>query len=217
MAITKVFINSDDSEFYNFLSEYAIPYFDSIVDSSSQITCKIGDDLAYIYNKTNGNNERHYFSTKSGSHIALSGNKPSYAVATSKGILIHCDVSYDSPTDIFISKTSSGSVGFAVLSVYYGGGYYYQNFYCYDFDNTPYMNYYISNNSNTSNYCFTILSPLRSNVQETSFACIPCIYTDSHLDSVYQLVANQYYNVAGTITDSDGHKYFTNGCLALAE
>ena len=216
MAITKVFITTDDSKFYDFLSEYATPYFDSIVDSPYQITCKIGDDLAYVYDKSDENN-RHYFSTKSGSYVALSGNKPGYAVATSKGILIHCGASNHSPTDIFISKTSSGSVGFAVLSDYYYGGSYYQSFYCYDFDNTTYMGYYISFESNTSNYCFTILSPLRSNVQETSFACIPCIYTDSHLDGVYQLVANQYYNVAGTIIDSDGHKYFTNGCLALAE
>lgn len=216
MAITKVLINTDDSNFYDFLSEYATPYFDSIVDSSSQITCKIGDDLAYVYDKTNVNN-RHYFSAKSGSYITFTGNKPSYAVATSKGILIHCDVSNYSPTDIFISKTSSGSVGFAIFGVYYSGGSYYKRFYCYDFDNTASMNYYISTDSNTSNYCFTILSPLRSNVQETSFACIPCVFADSHLDGVYQLVANQYYNVAGTIIDSDGHKYFTNGCLALAE
>lgn len=216
MAITKVFINTDDSEFYNFLSEYATQYFDSIVDSTNQITCKIGDDLAYVYDKNN-NDTRHYFSTKSGSHIYISGNKPSYAVDTSKGILIHCDVSNYSPTDIFISKTSSGSVGFAVLGAYYYGGNHYQHFYCYDFDNTTYMRHYIGDLSSTPNYVFTILSPLRSNVQETSFACIPCIYTDSHLDGVYQLVANQYYNVSGTITDSDGHKYFTNGCLALAE
>lgn len=216
MAITKVFINTDDSKFYDFLSEYATPYFDSIVDSSSQITCKIGDDLAYVYDKS-GINNRHYFSTKSGSYITSQGNKPRYAVATSKGLLVHCDGSGNSPTDIFISKTSSGSIGFAVFCVYYAGGVYYQRFYCYDFDNTPTMNHYISADSNTSNYCFTILSPLRFNVQETSFAYIPCIYTESHLDGVYQLVANQYYNVTGTITDSDGHKYFTNGCLALAE
>lgn len=216
MAITKVFINTDDSNFYNFLSEYATPYFDSIVDSSSQITCKIGDDLAYIYDKTSVDS-RHHFCAKSGSDITFEGNKPSYAVATSKGILIHCDVSNYSPTDIFISKTSSGSVGFAIFGVCYAGGSYYKRFYCYDFDNSSSISSYVSTTENTSNYCFTILSPLRWNLQKTSFAYIPCIYTDSHLDGVYQLVANQYYNVAGTITDSDGHKYFTNGCLALAE
>lgn len=220
MAINKYIINTSDpwGDLFTILQENATNFFDSIeIDNNNKITCKVGEDTALLINTGSSNNDLYDFYTKNGNHQTIEGSNPTYVVITSKGIMIHSNTSNYIPTDLFICKTNNGDLAFACLGVYYGGSSYYKKFWSIDYENTPNIAAFFSNSDN-SNTLWSVLSPLRGDsVKKTTFNPILCYQAESHLDGVYQLTYNQYYNIYGEITDSDGHKYFTNGCLAIAE
>ena len=220
MAINKYIINTSDSwgDLFNILQENATNFFDSIeIDNNNKITCKVGEDTALMIHTGSTNNGLYDFYTKNGNDQTIEGSTPTYVVITSKGIMIHSNTSEYIPTDLFICKTNNGDLAFACLGIYYTVGYYYKRFWSIDYENTPNIGAFFSNSDNSNNL-WPALSPLRGdNVKKTTFNPILCYQAESHLDGVYQLTYNQYYNIYGIITDSDGHRYFTNGCLALAE
>ena len=219
MAINKYIINTSDSwgNLFAILQENATNFFDSIeIDNNNKITCKVGEDTALLINTGSSNNGLYEFYKKNGNHQTIEGLTPTYVVVTSKGIMIHSNTSQYITTDLFICKTNNGDLAFACLGNYYSS-YYYKEFWSIDYENTPNIEAFFSNNDNSNNL-WPALSPFRGDsVKKTTFNPILCYQAESHLDGVYQLTYNQYYNIYGTITDSDGHRYFTNGCLALAE
>ena len=218
MAINKYIINTSDSwgNLFAILQENATNFFDSIeIDNNDKITCKVGEDTALIIHSWSTNNGLYDFYTKNGNHQTIDGLTPTYVVITSKGIMIHSNVSQYTPTDLFICKTNNGDLAFVCLGNYYTGASYDRRFWSIDYENTPNIGAFVSNSDNA---LWSALSPFRGDsVKKTTFNPILCYQSESHLDGVYQLVANQYYNIYGIITDSDGYGYFTNGCLALAE
>lgn len=219
MAINKYIINTSDSwgNLFAILQENATGFFDSIeIDNNDKITCKVGEDTALIIHTGFTTNGLYDFYTKNGNHQTIDGLTPTYVVVTSKGIMIHSNTTNYIPTDLFICKTNNGDLAFACLGAYYSGAYY-KRFWSIDYENTPNIEAFFSNNDN-SNTLWSALSPLRGDsVKKTTFNPILCYQAESHLDGVYQLTYNQYYNIYGEITDSAGNGYYTNGCLALAE
>lgn len=219
MTINKYIINQSNpwGSLCTILQENATNFFDSIeIDNNNEITCKVGEDTALLINTGLSNNGLYDFYTKNGNDQTVDGRTPTYVVVTSKGIMIHSDTSEYIPTDLFICKTNNGDLAFACLGNYYSG-YYYKNFWSIDYENTPNIDKFFSNRDNNNNL-WLALSPLSGDsVKKTTFNPILCYQAESHLDGVYQLTYNQYYNIYGIITDSEGHRYFTNGCLALAE
>lgn len=220
MAINKYIINQSNpwGSLCTILQENATNFFDSIeIDNNNKITCKVGEDTALLIHPGSTYNGLYDFYTKNENHQTVEGLTPTYVVATSKGIVIHSNTQEHIPTDLFICKTNNGDLAFACLGVYYSGAYYYKSFWSIDYENTPNIGAFLSNRDDSNNL-WPALSPfIGDNVKKTTFNPILCYQAESRLDGVYQLTYNQYYNVSGTITDSDGHKYFTNGCLALAE
>lgn len=221
MAINKYIINQSEpwGSLCTILQENATNFFDSIeIDNNDEITCKIGEDTALlIHTTTVSSNGLYTIYAKNENTQTVTGDMPVYVIVTSKGILIHSNVSNNIPTDLFICKTNNEDLAFACLGIYYTGGYFYKRFWSIDYENTPNIAAFFSNSDN-SNTLWPALSPLRGDgVKKTTFTPIACYQAESHLDGLYQLTYNQYYNIYGEITDSDGHKYFTNGCLALAE
>ena len=221
MAINKYIINTSDrwSSLFDILQENATDFFDSIeIDGTDQITCKVGEDTALlIYTGNITSNGLYTLYTKNGNTQFVTGSEPVYVIVTSKGILIHSNVSNNIPTDLFICKTNNGDLAVACLGVYYSGGTYYRRFWVIDWKNTTNINYYWSYSDNSNNL-WPAISPIRGdNIKETTFTPIPCSQAESHLDGVYQLTYNQYYNIYGEITDGEGNSYFSNGCLALAD
>lgn len=219
MAITKHYIDTSDTwnSLFEILQENATDFFDSIEFDGTTITCKVGTDIALKINHVDSTyNKLYKICTKGGNYQLVTGSDPKYVVVTSKGIMIHSDTVEYTPTDLFICKTDAGTLAFAVIGVYYSSSYY-KRFWVVDYENSTNIGYYLSTDSSTSNWVKSQLSPYRDNLEKTSFATIPIMYCNSHLDGVYQLVYNQYYNVYGEITDGEGNSYFSNGCLAIAD
>ena len=219
MSITKHYIDTSDTwnSLFGILQENATDFFDGIEFDDTAITCKVGTGIALKINHVDSAyNKLYKICTKGDNYQLVSGSDPKYVVVTSKGIMIHSDTFNYTQTDLFICKTDAGTLAFAVIGSYYTNTYY-QRFWVVDYENSTNIGYYLSTDSSTSNWVKSQLSPYRNNLEKTSFATIPIMYCNSHLDGVYQLVYNQYYDVYGKITDSDDRKYFTNGCLALAE
>lgn len=220
MAVNKYIINQSNpwGSLCTILQENATNFFDSIeIDNNNKITCKVGEDTALLINTGLSTNYLYDFYTKNGNHQTTEGSTPTYVVITSKGVMIHSNTSQYIPTDLFICKTNNGDLAFACLGVYYSGETYYKRFWVIDWENTTNINYYWSY-SNNGNDLWPTISPIRGdNIKKTTFNPIPCYQAESHLDGVYQLTYNQYYNVYGEITDGEGNSYFSNGCLAIAD
>lgn len=220
MAINKYIINQSNpwGSLCTILQENATNFFDSIeIDNNNKITCKVGEDTALLIHTGSSNNGLYDFYTKNENDQTVEGLTPTYVVITSKGIMIHSNTSNYIPTDLFICKTNNGDLAFACLGIYYTGGYYYKRFWSIDYENTPNIEAFFSNSDN-SNTLWSALSPLRGDsVKKTTFNPILCYQAESHLDGVYQLTYNQYYNVYGKITDGEGNSFFSNGCLAIAD
>lgn len=221
MAIEKHTINANDpwQSLFGILQNNASDYFDTIeIDSNENITCKVSTNTALkINNGDNQNSGLYYFYLKNGTMGKIGGLTPSYVVVTSKGILIHSNVNNYIPTDFFICKTNNGDLAFCILGSYYQT-YYYKGFWVVDYENTDNIGYYVHNRDNDNTVWPAITFVWGDNViKKTTFTPIPCNQAVSHLDGIYQLTYNQYYNVYGEITDGEGNSYFSNGCLAIAD
>lgn len=223
MPITKYILNTSDrwNHLATILQENAMDYFDSVTISGDHIVCSVDGSAALELNIDSSYNNAFRFTVKNGNSQSMTTVSPiSYVVVTSNGILLHGDAGSSSgsfPTDVFICKTNNDTLGFAIIGAYYSGGTDYKRFWVLDYEQTINITEYISDSSSSVYAVNSALSPWRSGIQCTSFAKIPCRGCNSHLEGVYQMVYNQYYNVYGTITDADGNKFYSNGALALAE
>lgn len=217
MAITK-YATANWTDVYNVLHDNAADYFDAVTINNNQITCTVDGVDALIMGASN---PLWSITTNSGYSASAntSGITPSFVVVTSKGILIHSNPgssSYNNPDDIFICKTDAGTLAFIVIGVRYSSGYYYDEFYSIDFENSPNCASFYSA-ANQTNGVREWLSPIRSRIQKTSFAKIPCVDYPSNIEGVYQLTATEYPDTYGVITDENGKEYYINGSLALEE
>ena len=217
MAITK-YATANWTDVYNVLHDNAADYFDTVTFTNNTITCTVDSVDAFVI----GNSTLWTIRTKSGYNASANRNgntTPNFVVVTSKGIFIHSNAdssSASNPDDIFICKTDAGTLAFIVIGVRYSGGYYYDEFYSIDFENSPNCRYFYSE-SNVTNGVRKWLSPIRSRTQKTSFAKITCVDYPSTIEGVYQLTATEYPDTYGVITDENGKEYYINGSLALEE
>lgn len=218
MAITK-YATANWTDVYNVLHDNATEYFDTVtLTNNSTITCTVDGVEALLMSASN---QLWRIRTKSGYSASANttGNTPNFVVVTSKGIFIHSNhgsSSASNPDDIFICKTDAGTLAFVVIGVRYGGGYFYDEFYSIDFENSPNCESFYSQ-ANVTNGVRNWLSPIRSRTQKTSFAKIPCVDYPSTIEGVYQLTATEYPDTYGVITDENGKEYYINGSLALEE
>lgn len=218
MAITK-YATANWTDVYNVLRDNATEYFDTVtLTNNNLIICTVdGVDALTM----GASNPLWGIRTKSGYSASsnYTGNTPSFVVVTSKGIFIHSNPGVSSasnPDDIFICKTDAGTLAFVVIGARYAGGYYYDEFYSIDFENSPNCESFFSQ-ANITNGVRKWLSPIRSRTQKTSFAKIPCVDYPSTIEGVYQLTATEYADTYGVITDENGKEYYINGSLALEE